>query len=248
MPTDAPLVSAITVSLLIVVTLCAITDILEHRIPNIILLPALLLAVFVNSLLAGLPGLIDCIQGLVLGFAMLFPIYFLGGTSAGDVKLLAVVGALFGANGALIAGVATLCFGGVFGVLFICWRVVEPVLATYMAHSLRSSGAVICPIKGESLSVCTSLMSSNRRFSTAGSTCTCSCRSRKPQTATLATPGTPSRRGLMFQRARTPRSTSDRSSEEMPTIITRLFDDSGWSMTGGLETLGSACAWVRRSK
>ena len=145
MPTDAPLVSAITVSLLIVVTLCAITDILEHRIPNIILLPALLLAVFVNSLLAGLPGLIDCIQGLVLGFAMLFPIYFLGGTSAGDVKLLAVVGALFGANGALIAGVATLCFGGVFGVLFICWRVVEPVLATYIAHAVRSSGAAAGP-------------------------------------------------------------------------------------------------------
>jgi prepilin peptidase CpaA len=141
MPIDAPLVSAITVSLLIVVTLCAITDVLEHRIPNIVLLPALLVAIVFNSLLAGLPGLLDCILGLVLGFAMLFPLYFLGGTSAGDVKLLAVVGALLGTNGALIAGVATLFFGGLFGVLFIAWRVIEPILTAHVAQWVRNAGA-----------------------------------------------------------------------------------------------------------
>lgn len=141
MPIDQALTAAIELTLLLVVTLCAITDILEHRIPNIVLLPALMLALAINSLLAGLPGLLDCILGLVLGMAMLFPIYFLGGTSAGDVKLLGVVGALFGANGALIAGIATLGFGGVLGVLFIVWRVIEPILATRMAQIVRSSGA-----------------------------------------------------------------------------------------------------------
>lgn len=140
MLTDDPLQAAIVVSLLLVVTLCAITDVLEHRIPNIVLLPALVLALIFNGLLAGLPGLLDCVVGLVLGFAMLFPIYFLGGTSAGDVKLLAVVGALLGSHGALIAGVATFFFGGALGVLYIVWRVIEPVLAMHVAQHLRENG------------------------------------------------------------------------------------------------------------
>ena len=29
--------------------------------------------------------------------------------------------------------------------------------------------------------------------------------------------------------------------------MTRLVDDSGWSICGGLDTLGRACAWMRRS-
>ena len=140
MPIDETLVSAITVCVLIVVTLCAITDILEHRIPNSVLLPALALAFLFNGLSAGLPGLLDCFLGLVLGMAVLFPLYFLHGTSAGDVKLLGVVGALLGAQGALIAGAATLCFGGVFGVLFIAWRLIEPILVAQIAQIAQIIG------------------------------------------------------------------------------------------------------------
>ncbi|MBT8143829.1 MAG: hypothetical protein KJO55_03950, partial [Gammaproteobacteria bacterium] len=36
--------------------------------------------------------------------------------------------------GALIAGLATLCFGGVLGVLFIAWRLVEPILVSQIAQ------------------------------------------------------------------------------------------------------------------
>ena len=131
---------AIMVPLLIVVTLCAITDVLEHRIYNSVLLPALMLAFLFNTLLAGLPGLLDCFLGLVLGMAILFPIYFLRGTSAGDVKLLGVVGAFLGAKGALIAGVATLCFGGVLGILYIAWRLVEPTLVSHIAQITGPDG------------------------------------------------------------------------------------------------------------
>lgn len=148
MPIDDPLKVALAGSLLIVVTLCAISDVLEHRIPNMVLLPALMVAIVFNSLLAGLPGLVDCLLGLVFGFAVLFPMYFLGGTSAGDVKLLAVVGALLGTKGALIAGVATLFFGGVLGILFIAWRVIEPVLVAYIAQFVRSSGPMAPSLLG----------------------------------------------------------------------------------------------------
>ena len=140
MPINDPLMFAITVPLLIVVTLCTITDVLEHRIYNSVLLPALMLAFLFNTLLAGLPGLLDCLLGLALGMAVLFPLYFLRGTSAGDVKLLGVVGAFLGAKGALIAGVATLCFGGVLGILYIAWRLIEPIMVSHIAQITGPDG------------------------------------------------------------------------------------------------------------
>ena len=80
-----------------------------------------------------------------------------------------------------------------------------------------------------------------------GSTCTCSCRSRWPQIATLATPGTPIKRGIIVQRASTPIWIRETSFEDSPIIMTRPVDDRGWSMVGGFDTCGSANAWVRRS-
>ncbi len=68
-----------------------------------------------------------------------------------------------------------------------------------------------------------------------------------PQTATLATPGTPMRRGCTVQRAITDLSIGEMSFEDIPIIITRLDEDSGCSRVGGADTLGSACACVRRS-
>lgn len=137
---DEALVYAVTALVLVVVTLCAITDILEHRIPNSVLLPALLLAFLFNTVLSGFSGLLDSFLGLVLGMAMLFPLYFSRGTSAGDVKLLGVVGALLGAKGALIAGIATLCFGGALGIVFVAWRLIEPLLAAQIAQIVSPDG------------------------------------------------------------------------------------------------------------
>jgi len=145
MPLDETIKGAIELSLLLVVTLCALTDILEHRIPNVVLFPALLLALLFNALLGGIPGLVDCVLGLLVGLAVLFPFYIVGGTSAGDVKLLGVVGAFLGIHGAWIAGAATLVFGGVLGVLFIVWRVVEPILAMHVAQLVRFGGPLAPP-------------------------------------------------------------------------------------------------------
>ena len=65
--------------------------------------------------------------------------------------------------------------------------------------------------------------------------------------ATFATPGTPSSRGRIVQRARMDISIRETSFDESATISTRLADERGWSIAGGLDTFGSACAWVRRS-
>ena len=83
--------------------------------------------------------------------------------------------------------------------------------------------------------------------SRAGSTWTWSCLSRCPQMVTFATPGTAISRGLIFHRASTERSISEMSVAESPTIMTRLVDALGGTMTGGLPTGGNANACDIRS-
>ena len=55
------------------------------------------------------------------------------------------------------------------------------------------------------------------------------------QIETFATPGTPIRRGFTVQRARTDIWINERSLEVSPTFMQRLADETGCSITGGLE-------------
>ena len=84
-------------------------------------------------------------------------------------------------------------------------------------------------------------------FNLAGSTCTCSCRSRWPQIDTFATPGMPSSRGRICHRASTDISIGETVDDDRPIIETRLTDERGSTITGGVPTPGRACAWVIRS-
>src|SRR5207244_10330091 len=83
--------------------------------------------------------------------------------------------------------------------------------------------------------------------SRSGSICTWSCRSRWPQTETLATPGTPIRRGLIVQRASTDSSSGDSFLEDTPIIMVRLVADTGLSITGRCDTFGSKYDRISRS-
>ena len=65
--------------------------------------------------------------------------------------------------------------------------------------------------------------------------------------ATLATPGMPISRGLIFHRASTDMSISDSCFELRPIIMTRLSEATGWIMIGALPTAGSAWACDSRS-
>jgi hypothetical protein len=62
---------------------------------------------------------------------------------------------------------------------------------------------------------------------------------RSPQIGTLATPGTRRSRARIFQYAVIDRSITDLVSDVTPIFMTRLVDESGWIMNGGLAHLGS---------
>ena len=81
-----------------------------------------------------------------------------------------------------------------------------------------------------------------------GSTSTCSCRSRWPQTATLATPGTAIRRGRIVQRTSSDSFIWSSLVEMSPIFIARLVEDSGGISTGCRAASGRrACTCAIRS-
>ena len=99
-------------------------DIAERRIPNWIVGSGIVVALGIHIAATGLGyGLWNGLAGLAIGFAALLLFYILGGMSAGDVKLMAAVGAFLGIDGAMIASVATLAAGGVLGIGYVTWQI-----------------------------------------------------------------------------------------------------------------------------
>lgn len=134
---------ALLVSLLL---FCSVTDMSTRRIPNAVLLPALMTALFLNSVDRGLAGLIDSVAGLAIGLLMLMPLRVLGQMGAGDIKLLGVVGSILGVWGAVVAGLATMMAGGILAVVYMVWLMNKPGIFSRMLHlRQRITGKAAAP-------------------------------------------------------------------------------------------------------
>ncbi|MDN5363628.1 MAG: prepilin peptidase CpaA [Eubacteriales bacterium] len=75
---------------------CLFTDLRERKIYNSVLVGAFCLGLLLHGLTEGGAGLVASGKGLVLGLFLLLPFFLLGGIGGGDVKFLAVIGALRG--------------------------------------------------------------------------------------------------------------------------------------------------------
>lgn len=103
------LVTAVILLVLLVIATC--DDLIEHRIPNEVVVWGIVLALGIAALTGGLSAFVGALGGLVLGGALLLPLYMLGGMAAGDVKLMAMAGAFLGPSGAFLAVLITLVAG-----------------------------------------------------------------------------------------------------------------------------------------
>lgn len=133
---DEPFSAAVVFALFVLLAAAVATDLKSHRIPNLLLWPALSFALMLHMMSGGIDGLITAAGGLALGLVMLLPLYAIGSMGAGDVKLLGIVGSFLGPWGAVVAGLATMMAGAVFGITVIVWRCVWPVLELHAVHFL----------------------------------------------------------------------------------------------------------------
>lgn len=82
--------------LLIILLICVITDIKNRKIYNKVIYPSLLITFVFHFASSGWTGLSHSFLGFLIGFSILLIPYMLGGMGAGDVKLLALIGAIKG--------------------------------------------------------------------------------------------------------------------------------------------------------
>jgi prepilin peptidase CpaA len=98
----------------IVMSVAAYTDVTRQKIPNKLTFPAMACGILYHVIFHGYQGLFFSLTGLATGFALLILFYILGGMGAGDVKLMAAVGAVLGAKGVFAAFLFTALYGGIY--------------------------------------------------------------------------------------------------------------------------------------
>jgi prepilin peptidase CpaA len=101
--------------LVVVLLICLITDLKSRRILNIVTLPTIVVGFVYYIWISGFDGFLFSGKGLLVGLGLLIIPFLLGGMGAGDVKLMAAIGALMGANFVFYSFIYTALFGGVIG-------------------------------------------------------------------------------------------------------------------------------------
>lgn len=123
-----PMNQALEIMLLWLVLQAAVTDLALRRIPNVLILCGLLVALLLHGY-TGTPIdlLTTWLAGIATGFLVFLPLYALRGMAAGDVKLMAMTGAFVGPGIACRIAMLTCLFGGVLGLVMLVfngrWRV-----------------------------------------------------------------------------------------------------------------------------
>jgi prepilin peptidase CpaA len=111
------MVSEICVGVLVLIA--ALTDLRSRRIPNWLTVSGVLGGLLLQTAIAGFSGFKASATGMMLGFAAYFALYALRAMGAGDVKLMAAVGAILGPWNWISVFMATGLAGGVLALILI---------------------------------------------------------------------------------------------------------------------------------
>jgi prepilin peptidase CpaA len=114
-----PVIAHVVLDVLLVIA--AVIDWRSYRLPNWLTLGGAGLGLAMSVLPQGI-GFFESLLGAWTGLVLLLPLYVLGMTGAGDVKLMAMVGAFLGLPDVLLALLFTLIAGGVAAIGFAAWR------------------------------------------------------------------------------------------------------------------------------
>ena len=129
----------------VLLTIACIADLRTRRIPNVLTLSAAGAGLLFHSLIGGWTAAALSVGGWCLGTILFFPMFALRGMGAGDVKLLAAVGAWLGPGQVVVVALATSIAGGVLGVavalfhgyLTTAWRNLCTLLTHWRVMGIR---------------------------------------------------------------------------------------------------------------
>lgn len=109
--------------LLLVVLVAAVYDVRYRRIPNWLSLSGVVFGLALNTFLyQGWPGMRMSLIGLAVGFGVYFFLYMLRAMGAGDVKLMAAVGAIVGWQDWFGTFLITAMIGGAMALILVASR------------------------------------------------------------------------------------------------------------------------------
>lgn len=121
---------------LLVAGLACATDLRTRRIPNVLTFGAPIAAVAFAAATAGWAGVGSALAGWAVGCALFFPLFALRGLGAGDVKLLAALGAWLGPAPVALVGIYAAIAGGVIAL-------VVSFHTGYLRTAFRNIGALL---------------------------------------------------------------------------------------------------------
>ncbi|NLX94659.1 MAG: prepilin peptidase [Rhodopirellula sp.] len=106
----------------VVLVVAAVIDGWKLKVPNWITFPMILSGWVASTAMFGFSGLAWSLVGTAVGLALLMPAYAIGGMGAGDVKLLAGVGAWVGAAHTFWAFLISAVVGGIIAMIMVLYR------------------------------------------------------------------------------------------------------------------------------
>ena len=135
----------------VVLAVAVVSDVRWRRIPNLLTGPAIAIGLLVNVVAAGFDGLVQSLAGFALGAAILLGPVAVRWWGAGDLKLLAAVGAIGGPVFIFWTGLFALAAGGVIGIaVLLARRQTVPVLSgmavdLYTRQAPRATSGIHLP-------------------------------------------------------------------------------------------------------
>lgn len=107
---------------LVAASVAMLSDLRTRRIPNWLTIGVFVIGLVLNLLASGPSGLASAAVGGLVGFGLLIPFYAMRAMGAGDVKLLAALGALLGVQTVLAVAAAGALVGGVMSLIILARR------------------------------------------------------------------------------------------------------------------------------
>lgn len=115
-----------TIIPIVLVVIGALFDIKEKRIPNKLTFPSIIVGFIGNLIVLGFQGIPFSFLGFLAGFLVFMLPYALGAMGAGDVKLMAAVGAIMGWKFTLISALYTTIAGLIVALPIYIYKRIYP--------------------------------------------------------------------------------------------------------------------------